>query len=358
MPTGHGARFEVVNDDFRAPYVADNSRWAGFSYRRVGNSGLLLPPISLGLWYNFGDNRPFDVQREVLRYAFDHGISHFDLANNYGPPYGSAEENFGRMMAKDFRPYRNEMVISTKAGWDMWTGPYGRLGPRKYLLTSLDESLSRMNLDYVDIFYSHRFDADTPLEETIGALHTAVTSGKAMYAGISSYSAERTAEAKKIADDLGTPLIIHQPAYSMLNRWVEDGLLTTLDDRDMGAIVFTPLAQGLLTGKYLGGADGVARATDRPSIGGDTFTKENLDAVRALNDIATRRGQTLAQLALAWVLRTPTVTSAVIGASSVGQLKENLGALDNTEFTEAELAEIDAATSAAGVGGWEASSEL
>lgn len=358
MPTGQSARFDVIDNDFRAPFVADNRRYAGFDYRRVGTSGLLLPPISLGLWYNFGDNRPFDVQREVLRYAFDHGISHFDLANNYGPPYGSAEENFGRMMLKDFGPYRNEMVISTKAGWDMWNGPYGRFGPRKYLLTSLDESLARMNLDYVDIFYSHRFDPDTPLEETIGALHTAVASGKAVYAGISSYSAERTAEAKKIADDLGTPLIIHQPAYSMLNRWVEDGLLGTLDDHDMGAIVFTPLAQGLLTGKYLGGADGVTRATDRPSIGGHTFTQENLDAVRALNDIATRRGQTLAQMALAWVLRTPTVTSALIGASSVTQLQENLGALDNPDFTEAELAEIDTATSAAGVGGWEASSDL
>ncbi|WGW12605.1 L-glyceraldehyde 3-phosphate reductase [Saxibacter everestensis] len=361
MAAGPGARFEPPGDgsaDPHAPYVADVRRYANFEYRRVGTSGLLLPPISLGLWYNFGDNRPFDTQREVLRFAFDHGITHFDLANNYGPPAGSAEENFGRMMRGDFSAYRNELVISSKAGWDMWPGPYGRLGSRKYLLSSLDESLKRMNLDYVDIFYSHRFDPDTPLEETIGALDTAVRSGRALYAGISSYSRDRTEEAAKIASDLGLPLIIHQPAYSLLNRWIEDGLTETLAAQGMGAIAFTPLAQGMLTSKYLGHAGEVERATDRPSFKSSFLTDANRQTLRALNAVAERRGQSLAQMAIAWVLRDRTVTSALIGASSVGQLEENLGAMDNLEFAEEELAEIDQIATDGDVNNWAASSDL
>ncbi|BCI53276.1 glyceraldehyde 3-phosphate reductase [Mycolicibacterium litorale] len=341
------------------PWVADRERYASMPYRRVGTSGLLLPAISLGLWYNFGDNRPFDVQREVLRYAFDRGITHFDLANNYGPPYGSAEENFGRMLRRDFKPYRNELIISTKAGWDMWPGPYGQLGGRAYLLASLDESLDRLGLDYVDIFYSHRIDPVTPLEETIGALDTAVRAGKARYVGISSYSAAKTAEAAAIAQRLGTPLVIHQPSYSLLNRWIEGGLTTELRNAGMGAIAFTALAQGLLTDRYLQSTpDEIARATARPSFDDALVTDQVLEQLRGLAGIAERRGQTLAQLALAWVLRDPTVASTLVGASSVAQLRENLAALDNLEFSADELAEIDRYATESGIDMWRQSSDV
>lgn len=331
-------RYDPVPDT-HAPFVAAADRYASTGYRRVGNSGLILPPISLGLWWNFGDNRPFDTQREVLRHAFDHGITHFDLANNYGPPYGSAEENFGRMMRTDFKAYRNELIISSKAGWDMWPGPYGNLGSRKYIMASADESLARMNLDYVDIFYSHRPDPDTPIEETIGALDTLVRQGKALYVGISSYSPERTAQAARVAKELGTPLVIHQPSYSMLNRWVEDGLLDTLTEHGMGSIAFTPLAQGLLTNKYLSNESAV------PSGGRDSLqghlTEENLSKARGLAQVAESRGQSLAQLAIAWLLREGGVTSVLLGASSTAQLDENLGALGNTTFSTEELEKID-----------------
>jgi L-glyceraldehyde 3-phosphate reductase len=328
-------------------------------YRRVGVSGLLLPAISLGLWYNFGDNRPFDIQRDVLRYAFDHGITHFDLANNYGPPYGSAEENFGRMLRRDFQPYRNELVVSTKAGWDMWPGPYGQLGGRTYLLSSLDESLARLGLDYVDIFYSHRFDPHTPIEETIGALDAAVRAGKARYVGISSYSATHTAEAAAIAKRLGTPLVIHQPSYSMLNRWIEGDLIAELNEAGMGAIAFTALAQGLLTNRYLEKpADEVARATQRPTFDSELVTATVHDRLQGLAKIAERRGQSLAQLALAWVLRDPTVASTLVGASSVAQLEENLGAVDNLDFTPEELGEIDSYAADSGIDLWRESSDL
>ena len=341
------------------PWAASRQRYEGMPYRRVGSSGLLLPAISLGLWYNFGDNRPFDIQREVLRHAFDHGITHFDLANNYGPPYGSAEENFGRMLRRDFRPYRNELIISTKAGWDMWPGPYGQLGGRAYILASLDESLDRMGLDYVDIFYSHRVDPSTPLEETIGALDTAVRSGKTRYVGISSYSAEKTADAARIARELGTPLVIHQPSYSLLNRWIEDGLTTELASAGMGAIAFTALAQGLLTDRYLTQpASEIERATGRPTFDDDRVTEEVLDRLRGLAGIAERRGQSLAQLALAWVLRDPTVASTLIGASSISQLDENLGALKNLDFTADELDEISRYASDSGIDLWRESSDL
>lgn len=341
------------------PWVASRQRYDSMTYRRVGSSGLLLPAISLGLWYNFGDNRPFDVQREVLRHAFDRGITHFDLANNYGPPYGSAEENFGRMLRRDFKPYRNELIISTKAGWDMWPGPYGQLGGRAYVLASLDESLDRLGLDYVDIFYSHRVDPHTPLAETLGALDTAVRAGKARYVGISSYSAAKTAEAATIARDLGTPLVIHQPSYSLLNRWIEDGLTTELTNAGMGAIAFTALAQGLLTDRYLKQpASEVERATGRPTFDDDRVTDEVLDRLRGLAGIAERRGQSLAQLALAWVLREPTVASALIGASSVAQLDENLGALENLDFTAEELDEISRYASDSGIDLWRESSDL
>jgi L-glyceraldehyde 3-phosphate reductase len=339
------------------PYLADPERYSGTDYRRVGKSGLHLPPVSLGLWYNFGDNVAFDSQRAILRAAFDAGVTHFDLANNYGPPYGSAEENFGRVVAKDFAPYRNEIIISTKAGWDMWPGPMGQLGSRGYMLASLDESLTRMGLDHVDIFYSHRYDPNTPLEETIGALDAAVRSGKARYIGISSYSVERTREAVEIARGLGTPLAIHQPAYSMLNRWVEDGLLGVLDESGMGAIAFTPLAQGLLTDRYLG--DGaVERAMNRPSFSPEFVNEENLSRLRGLHAIAQQRGQSLAQLAIAWVLRKSTVASALIGVSRVEQLRENLGALGRLEFTVDELAEIDRYALDSGLNLWAASSDL
>jgi L-glyceraldehyde 3-phosphate reductase len=328
-------------------------------YRRVGTSGLLLPAISLGLWYNFGDNRPFDGQREILRYAFDHGITHFDLANNYGPPYGSAEENFGRMLRRDFKPYRNELIISTKAGWDMWPGPYGQLGGRAYVLASLDESLDRLGLDYVDIFYSHRIDPVTPLEETIGALDTAVRAGKARYVGISSYSAPKTAEAASIAQRLGTPLVIHQPSYSLLNRWVEGDLISTLADAGMGAIAFTALAQGLLTDRYLQQPPSdIARATARPTFDDDLVTEQVRQRLQGLAGIAKRRGQSLAQLALAWVLRDDAVASTLVGASSVEQLQENLGALDNLAFTPDELSEIDTYATESGVDLWRESSDI
>ena len=308
-------------------------------YRRVGRSGLKLPVVSLGLWQNFGDSAPIDVQRAILRRAFDLGVTHFDLANNYGPPAGAAEINFGRLLSEDFRPYRDELIISTKAGYDMWPGPYGEWGSRKYLLASLDQSLSRMGLDYVDIFYSHRFDPQTPLEETMGALDTAVRSGKALYAGISSYSAERTAEAAEILRRMGTPLLIHQPSYSMLNRWIEGGLLDVLGREGVGCIAFSPLAQGVLTGKYLNGIPAGSRATQSGgSLDQDQLTEQTLTHIRSLNKIASARGQSLAQLALAWALRDERVTSVLIGASSVAQLEENLAAVNNTTFTDEELA--------------------
>ena len=296
-------------------YVAADNRYESLRYRRCGRSGLLLPPLSLGLWHNFGGERPFETQRAIARRAFDLGITHFDLANNYGPPYGSAEENFGRLLATDLRPYRDELVISTKAGYDMWPGPYGDHGSRKYLLASLDQSLGRMGLDYVDIFYSHRFDPDTPLEETIGALDTAVRSGRALYAGISSYSAERTAEAVAIARSLGTPILIHQPSYSLLNRWIEPEVVETCGEEGVGIIAFSPLGQGMLTDRYLEGIPADSRAAKDFYLKKDFINEENMARVRALNEIAARRGQKLASMALAWVLRDPRVTSALIGAS-------------------------------------------
>jgi L-glyceraldehyde 3-phosphate reductase len=326
-------------------------------YRRSGRSGLQLPAVSLGLWQNFGSDRPIDTQRSILRRAFDLGVTHFDLANNYGPIYGAAESNFGRILSEDFRPYRDELVISTKAGYDMWPGPYGNLGSRKYLLASLDQSLSRMGLDYVDIFYSHRFDPDTPLEETMGALDSAVRQGKALYVGISSYSAERTEEAVKILRDLGTPLLIHQPSYSMLNRWIEGGLLDVLGREGVGCIAFSPLAQGLLTTKYLGGVPDGSRASRNGSLSQDQLSSKTLNHVQALNEIATGRGQTLAQMALSWVLRDERVTSALIGASSVHQLEENLAAAAKTEFSPEEIEAIDKDAVEAGINIWKASSD-
>lgn len=337
--------------DLHRPYTAADGRYLGAAFRQVGQSGLYLPPLSLGLWWNFGDNIPFDDQRGLLRHAFDRGITHFDLANNYGPPYGSAETNFGRMMREDFAPYRDELIISSKAGWDMWPGPYGTQGSRKYLLASADQSLQRMGLDYVDIFYSHRVDTVTPIEETIGALDTLVRQGKALYVGISSYSAERTAIAKAVARDLGTPLVIHQPSYSILNRWVEDGLTGVLRQEGMGAIAFTPLAQGLLTDKYLG--DGTAqRAQQRSSLPGGRLSDHGLAALRGLDVIAKERGQSLAQMAIQWVLRDPVVTSALIGASRPEQLDENLAALDGPAFDTEELERIDALSDSIEVDLW------
>ncbi len=334
-------------------YQAAEDRYDQMTYRVVGRSGLRFPALSLGLWQNFGTDRPEETQRAILRRAFDRGVTHFDLANNYGPPYGRAEENVGRYLADDFRPYRDELIISTKAGWDMWPGPYGQGGgSRKYVLASLDQSLRRLGLDYVDIFYSHRFDRDTPLEETIGALDTAVRSGKALYVGISSYSAQRTAEAADIARRLGTPLLIHQPSYSMLNRWIEGGLLDELERQGMGCIVFTALAQGLLTDRYLGGVPSDSRAA-RPNSTLTGLDEAVLDRVRALQRIAARRGQQLAQLALQWVLRDPRVSSAVIGASSVAQLDTNLDALSGPPLTDDELAEIDRHAVDSGINLWE-----
>lgn len=350
-------RFKPHVPEIHRPYSAAADRYQRFEYRQVGASGLYLPPISLGLWWNFGDNIPLDNQRALLRHAFDIGITHFDLANNYGPPYGSAEKNFGRIFAEDLRPYRDELIISSKAGWDMWPGPYGDLGSRKYILASAEQSLTRMGLDYVDIFYSHRVDPVTPIEETIGALDTLVRQGKALYVGISSYSAERSAEAAKVARELGTPLVIHQPSYSILNRWVEDGLTDQLRGDGMGAIAFTPLAQGLLTGKYLG--DGTAqRAQKRGSLPDAPVSEEGLAILRKLNDIAASRGQSLAQLAIQWVLRDPVVASALIGASRVEQLDENVAAVTAAPLTEEEVAQIDAIAGSIDVNLWAVSSDL
>jgi L-glyceraldehyde 3-phosphate reductase len=337
-------------------YSAAADRYDSMTYRRCGRSGIRLPLLSLGLWHNFGDDRSLDSQRAILRRAFDRGITHFDLANNYGPPYGSAEANFGRVLATDFKPYRDELFISTKAGWDMWPGPYGDLGSRKYLLASLDQSLARMGLDYVDVFYSHRFDPDTPLEETMSALDTAVRSGRALYAGISSYSPERTREAAAILREMGTPLFIHQPSYSMLNRWIEGGLLDALEDVGAGCIAFSPLAQGMLTSRYLNGVPEDSRMARNDSLSADMLSEQNLTHIRALNAIAERRGQSLAQLALSWALRDERVTSLVIGASSVRQLDDSLGALDNLEFGADELAEIDAHAVEGGIDLWRGSS--
>jgi L-glyceraldehyde 3-phosphate reductase len=337
-------------------YLPADGRYQTMEYRRVGRSGLRLPAISLGLWQNFGDDRPLETQQAIVRRAFDLGITHFDLANNYGPPYGSAEENFGRILATDLRSYRDELVISTKAGYDMWPGPYGDRGSRKYLLASLDQSLQRMGLPYVDIFYSHRVDPDTPLEETMGALDTAVRSGRALYAGISSYSPERTREAAAILRDLGTPLLIHQPSYSMLNRWIEDGLLDVLGEEGVGCIVFSPLAQGVLTDRYLGGIPEGSRASRPGTIDRDQLGEETLAKVRALHQLAGRRGQSLAQMAVAWTLRDPRVTSALLGASSVAQLEDNVAALDNLAFDDEELTEIDRHATEAGINLWAESS--
>jgi L-glyceraldehyde 3-phosphate reductase len=335
------------------------NRYVEMRYRRCGRSGLLLPAVSLGLWQNFGHDRPFQMGLAIVRRAFDLGITHFDLANNYGPPYGSAEENFGRMLRSDLRPYRDELVISTKAGYDMWPGPYGEWGSRKYLLASLDQSLARMGLEYVDIFYSHRFDPDTPLEETMGALDTAVRRGKALYAGISSYSAAKTREAAAIMRELGTPLLIHQPSYSMLNRWIEPELLDALEEEGMGCIVFSPLAQGVLTDRYLGGdIPAGSRASRDGSLSKQALTKDTVEKVQALNEIAKGRGQTLAQMALAWTLRDPRVTSALVGASSVEQLKANVAALDRLDFTDDELAEIDRYATESDMNIWAESSRV
>jgi L-glyceraldehyde 3-phosphate reductase len=339
-------------------YTATPTRYDTMTYRRCGRSGLHLPAVSLGLWHNFGHDRPLETQRAVLRRAFDLGITHFDLANNYGPPYGSAEENFGRLLASDFGPYRDEVVISTKAGYDMWPGPYGDWGSRKYLKVSLDQSLTRMGLDYVDIFYSHRLDPQTPLEETMGALDAAVRQGKALYVGISSYSANKTAEAAAILRELGTPLVIHQPSYSMLNRWIEQDLLDVLEHEGVGCIGFSPLAQGMLTDRYLAGVPEGSRASQDSSLAPQWLTEENLAKIRALNDIAARRGQSLAQLALAWTLRDPRMSSTLIGASSVAQLEANVAALDNVAFTVDELTEIDKHATESGINLWAPSSAI
>ena len=342
-----------VRDDVEtgpaATYVPSPDRYQRTGYRRCGRSGLVLPPVSLGLWQNFGDDVPIARQRATLRRAFDLGVTHFDLANNYGPPYGAAEVNFGRIFSEDFLRHRDEVVISTKAGWDMWPGPYGDHGSRKYLLASLEQSLRRMRLDHVDIFYSHRFDPDTPLEETMGALDTAVRSGKARYAGISSYTARRTEEAVEILSQMGTPVLIHQPSYSLFNRWIEPDLLDVLEREGVGCIAFSPLAQGLLTNKYLNGIPEDSRVRRGLYLSENMVTEDTVARARALNEIAARRGQTLAQMAIAWTLRDPRVTSALVGASSVAQLEDSLGAVDTLDFDEGELAEIDRYAVEAGV---------
>src|SRR5438309_318733 len=335
--------------------MQDGDRYARMPYRRTGRSGLLLPAITLGLWQNFGGDRPIETQRAIIRRAFDLGITHFDLANNYGPPYGSAEENFGRIFQQDLAGRRDQLVISTKAGYDMWPGPYGIWGSRKYLLASLDQSLRRMGLEYVDIFYSHRFDPQTPLEETMGALDTAVRQGKALYVGISSYSAQRTTEAAAILRRLGTQLLIHQPSYSMLNRWIEPDLLGVLREEGAGCIVFSPLAQGLLTDRYVAGVPAGSRASRPGSFSADLMTEQVLSKVRALQQIAAQRRQTLAQMALAWTLRDPRITSTLIGASSVAQLEQNVGTLDNLDFSADELSEIDRHATESGINLWAAS---
>ena len=339
-------------------HLPADTRYESMPYRRTGRSGLKLPAISLGLWQNFGGTVPVETQRAILRRAFDLGVTHFDLANNYGPPYGSAETNFGRIFGEDFSAHRDEVVISTKAGYDMWPGPYGDFGSRKYLLSSLDQSLNRMGLDYVDIFYSHRADPETPLEETMGALHTAVTSGRALYAGISSYSPERTRQAAAILAEMGTPLLIHQPSYSMFNRWVEGGLLDTLDDIGVGCIAFSPLAQGLLTDRYLNGVPEGSRASQAGSMSRDMVNDATVGRIRALTEIADARGQSLAQLALSWVLRRQTVTSALVGASSVQQLETNIAAIDNLVFTDEEVTAIDEHAVDLGINLWEPSSAV
>ena len=339
-------------------YVPATHRYDRMQYRRSGRSGLQLPAVSLGLWNNFGHDRPYETGRAIVRRAFDLGITHFDLANNYGPPYGSAEENFGRMLRDDLGPFRDELVISTKAGWDMWAGPYGDLGSRKYLLASLEQSLGRLGLPYVDIFYSHRPDPDTPLEETMGALDTAVRQGKALYAGISSYSPERTREAAAIMRGLGTPLLIHQPSYSMLNRWIEPELLEVLEVEGLGCIAFSPLAQGMLTDRYLDGIPAGSRASLNLSLAPDLLTEQTLAKVRALNEIAKRRGQSLAQLALAWTLRDGRVTSALIGASSAEQLEANVASLDNEELSSEELEEVDRHATESDINLWASQSEV
>jgi L-glyceraldehyde 3-phosphate reductase len=337
-------------------YQAASDRYEGRNYRRVGRSGLLLPPISFGLWQNFGNDVALDTQKAIIFRAFDCGVTHFDLANNYGPPYGSAEVNFGHILRQDLGCYRDEIVISTKAGYDMWPGPYGEWGSRKYMLASLDQSLKRLGIDYVDIFYSHRFDPNTPLEETMGALHRAVVSGKALYAGISSYSAERTREAAQILKALGTPLLIHQPSYSMFNRWIERDLIGTAEELGVGLIPFSPLAQGLLTSRYLGGVPQGSRGARQGSLKAAHLSDDNLSRVRALGDIAGRRGQTLSQLALAWSLRSAAISSVLIGASSVEQLDENLAATEKLDFSAEELAEIDRHAVDLGIDLWHASS--
>lgn len=332
-----------INDDspFGA-YQAAEDRYDNMKYRRCGNSGILLPMLSLGLWHNFGDTDDFNKGRGILRTAFDNGICHFDLANNYGPPYGAAEENFGRMFKKDFLPYRDELILSTKAGWDMWPGPYGNLGSRKYLIASLDQSLKRMGVDYVDIFYSHRRDPDTPLEETMGALHSIVQQGKALYVGISQYSAEDTARAYEILKELGTPLLIHQPRYNMFDRWAENGLMDVLGDKGIGSIAFSPLEQGILTNKYLKGIPADSRAVkDARYLNADHITPEVIDKVRKLNDIAENRGQSLAQMAVAWLLKDERVSTVLVGVSRTEQLLDNIKALDNLDFSTEELSAIE-----------------
>ena len=340
------------------PYVADPARYDSMEYRRCGRSGLQLPAISLGLWHNFGDDRNWSTQRDICRRAFDLGVTHFDLANNYGPPYGAAEANFGRILAADFAGYRDELVISTKAGYDMWPGPYGNFASRKYLIASLDQSLARMGLDYVDIFYSHRVDPETPLEETVGALASIVQQGKALYVGISSYSSARTREAARLLAELRVPLLIHQPSYSMLNRWLEDDhLLDALEEVGAGCIAFSPLAQGLLTDRYLHGIPADSRAATGGALTAENITEDRLARVRALGEVAARRGQTLAQLALVWALRDPRMTSLVIGASSVHQLDDNIAALANTALTDAEVAEIDRYATEADINLWKGSTD-
>jgi L-glyceraldehyde 3-phosphate reductase len=338
-------------------HLPASDRYDAMTYRRCGRSGLDLPAISLGLWNNFGDDRPLETQRAIIHRAFDRGVTHIDLANNYGPPAGAAEINFGRILREDLAAYRDELIISTKAGYNMWEGPYGEWGSRKYLLSSLDQSLKRMGLDYVDIFYSHRFDPDTPLEETLGAVSTAVKQGKALYAGISSYSGAHTTEAVRILREMGTPVLIHQPSYSLLNRWIEEDLLDVVGEEGVGVIAFSPLGQGMLTDKYLDGVPEDSRAARGVSLKQDHLTEENLARVRALNEIAQKRGQSLAQMAIAWTLRDPRVTSALIGASSVRQLDDSLGALDNLDFSADELSEIDRHAVDAGINIWAKSSE-
>lgn len=344
---------------FPLPYTATPSRYESMPYRRCGRSGLKLPALSLGLWQNFGAADVFETSRSILHYAFDHGITHFDLANNYGPPYGSAEETFGRVMATDFNSHRDELVISTKAGWDMWPGPYGDVGgSRKYLIASCDQSLKRMGLDYVDIFYSHRVDADTPLEETMGALATLHHQGKALYVGISSYSADLTRQAADILQSFRVPLLVHQPSYSMLNRWIERDLLQTLGDLGVGCVAFSPLAQGMLSKKYLAGIPADARAAKPGSLSADLITQENLQRIRGLNAIAEKRGQTLPQMAIAWVLRDPRVTSALVGARTVVQLADTLKSLDSLAFSVEELNAIDSYAQEGGINIWDVSSSI